>query len=64
VGSVTGIGGMVGAIGGVLTQVGVGYVVKWTNSYVPVFLTVGTAYLIALAIIHALAPKLAPAKLD
>ena len=64
VGSVTGIGGMVGASGGVLTQVGVGYVVKWTNSYVPVFLTVGTAYLIALAIIHALAPKLAPAKLD
>jgi ACS family hexuronate transporter-like MFS transporter len=64
VGSVTGIGGMVGAIGGVLTQVGVGYVVKWTNNYVPVFLTVGTAYLIALAVIHGLAPKLAPAKLD
>jgi ACS family hexuronate transporter-like MFS transporter len=64
VASVVGIGGMVGAIGGALTQVATGYVIKATNSYVPMFLIVGTAYLIALAIIHALSPKLAPANVD
>ena len=64
VGSVVGIGGMLGAVGGALTQVGTGYVVKATNSYVPMFLIVGTAYLVALAVIHALSPKLAPAKVD
>jgi ACS family hexuronate transporter-like MFS transporter len=64
IGSVVGIGGTVGAIGGVLTQVAAGYVVKATNSYTPLFLTAGTAYLVALAIIQALAPKLAPAKVD
>ncbi len=64
VGSVTGIGGMMGAIAGALTQVGVGYVVKATGGYSVAFLIAGTAYLIALAAIHALSPKLAPAKLD
>jgi len=64
VASVTGIGGMIGAIGGALSQSGVGYVVAKTGSYVSLFLIVGTAYLIALAIVHALSPKLAPAKID
>ncbi|MGA2328404.1 MAG: MFS transporter [Bryobacteraceae bacterium] len=68
VGSVTGIGGMVGAVGGLLTQTGIGYMVKLnkmsTNSYTPLFLIVGTAYLVALAIIHVMSPKLAPAKVD
>jgi ACS family hexuronate transporter-like MFS transporter len=64
VGSVTGIGGMVGAIGGALTQWGIGHAVKASGGYTGLFLTAGMAYLIALAIIHALSPKLAPAKLD
>jgi len=64
VASVVGIGGMIGAVGGALTQAGIGHVVAMTNSYVPLFLAAGTAYLIALGIIHLLSPKLAPAKVN
>jgi ACS family hexuronate transporter-like MFS transporter len=62
VGSVTGIGGTLGAIGGVLMMVATGYVVQLTHSYLPLFLYGGSAYLVALAIIQALSPKLSPAR--
>jgi ACS family hexuronate transporter-like MFS transporter len=64
VGSVVGIGGMAGAIGGMLIAKVVGYILQSTGSYVPIFLIAGSAYLVALAIIHLLAPKLEPAPLD
>ena len=64
VGSVIGIGGMSGAVGGVLLQLATGYIVKITNSYVPLFVTACLAYLLALIIIHAITPKLAPARID
>jgi ACS family hexuronate transporter-like MFS transporter len=64
VGSVIGIGGMSGAIGGVLLQVATGYIVKLTNSYVPLFVIACLAYLLALGIIHAITPRLAPARLE
>ena len=64
VGSVVGIGGFCGAAGGVLVQKAAGYVVTWTHSYFLMFMFAGTAYLIALAIMHLLSPKLAPAQLD
>lgn len=64
VGSVIGIGGMAGAIGGALLQVATGYVVKITNSYVPLFVIACLAYLLALVIIHAITPRLAPARID
>jgi MFS transporter, ACS family, hexuronate transporter len=64
VGSVVGIGGTVGAIGGVLVQLAAGYIVERTHSYLPLFLFAGSGYVIALAIIHGLSPKLAPAELD
>jgi MFS transporter, ACS family, hexuronate transporter len=63
VGSVVGIGGMAGAIGGMLIAKVVGYILQSTGSYVPIFLMAGSAYLFALAIIHLLAPKLEPAPL-
>jgi ACS family hexuronate transporter-like MFS transporter len=62
VGSVVGIGGMAGAIGGMLISKVVGYILQWTGSYVPIFIIAGSAYLIALLIIHLLAPKLEPAE--
>jgi hypothetical protein len=34
------------------------------NSYVPLFIVAGLAYLTALLVIQLLSPKLAPAKLD
>lgn len=64
VGSVIGIGGMSGAIGGVLLQLATGYIVKITNSYVSLFVTACLAYLVALIIIHAITPGLAPARID
>ena len=64
VGSVVGIGGMVGSLGGVLFQPLTGYIVKTTNSYIPLFVVAGLAYVVALVIVQALSPRLEPAKLD
>ncbi|HVT98512.1 MAG TPA: MFS transporter [Acidobacteriaceae bacterium] len=64
VASVIGIGGMAGAIGGVLMQLATGYIVKLTNSYVPLFVIACLAYVVALAIIHGITPKLAPARIE
>ena len=63
VGSVTGIGGMAGAVGGLLIAWVVGHVLQWTGSYMIPFLIAGAAYLVALGVIHALAPRLEPAKI-
>jgi ACS family hexuronate transporter-like MFS transporter len=64
VGSVVGIGGMAGAIGGMLISKIVGYILQSTGSYVPIFIIAGSAYLAAFAIITLLAPKLEPVPLD
>src|SRR6185437_4850935 len=64
VGSVIGIGGMAGALGGVLLQVATGYIVKLTNSYVPLFVIACLAYIVALLIIHGITPRLAPAQIE
>jgi MFS transporter, ACS family, hexuronate transporter len=58
VASVVGIGGMAGAIGGMLIADIVGHVLQKTGSYFVPFLMAGTAYLIALAVIHAIVPRL------
>jgi len=63
VGSVVGIGGMAGAIGGMLIAKIVGYVLQWTGSYKLPFLMAASAYLIALAIIQILSPRLSPSTL-
>jgi ACS family hexuronate transporter-like MFS transporter len=62
VGSVVGIGGMAGAIGGMVMAKIVGYVLQWTGSYKIPFLTAGSAYLLALALVHLLSPRLEPAR--
>jgi ACS family hexuronate transporter-like MFS transporter len=61
VGSVVGIGGMLGAVGGMIIAPLVGYILQTTGSYVPIFIIAASAYLVALLIIHLLAPKLEPA---
>jgi MFS transporter, ACS family, aldohexuronate transporter len=60
VGSVVGLGGMSGAIGGMLIAKVTGYVLQQTGSYLPVFLIAASAYLVALAILHVLAPRIEP----
>ena len=64
VGSVVGIGGMAGAIGGLCIASVVGHVLQWTGSYKVPFLIAGSAYLLALAVIHALVPRMEPAKIQ
>jgi ACS family hexuronate transporter-like MFS transporter len=63
VGFVVGMGGMAGAMGGMLVAKIVGYVLQWTGSYMIPFLMAGSAYLLALAFIQLLTPRLEPAKL-
>jgi len=58
VGSVVGFGTLLGTVGGMLISKMVGYILQSTGSYVPVFVLAGTAYLVALAFVQLLAPKL------
>src|SRR5262249_43653428 len=63
VGSVSGIGGMSGAVGGMLIAETVGHILQWTGSYRIPFFIAATTYLLALLVIHILSPKLAPAEI-
>jgi ACS family hexuronate transporter-like MFS transporter len=63
VGTVVGFGGMAGAVGGMGIAKVTGFILQKTGSYLPVFLIAGSAYLLALLIIHLLVPKLEPAVL-
>jgi ACS family hexuronate transporter-like MFS transporter len=58
VASVMGIAGMAGAVGGMLIAKIVGYVLQWTGSYMIPFFIAGSAYLVALAVIHMLTPRM------
>jgi MFS transporter, ACS family, hexuronate transporter len=62
VGTVVGIGGMAGAVGGMFIAMLVGAVLQATGSYVPIFILAGSAYLVALLFIQVLVPKLKPAE--
>lgn len=64
VGSVVGIAGMSGAIGGMFVATAVGYLLQATSSYVPLFIIAGFMYLAALLVIHLLAPRLTPASIE
>lgn len=64
VGSVVGIGGFGGAVGGMAIATFTGFVLEITHSYVPMFLIAGTVYLLALLIIHLLVPRMEPAVIE
>jgi len=63
VGSVIGFAGMSGAVGGMLIAKVTGYILQTTGSYLPIFIIAGTTYLVTLAIVHALSPRLEPVRL-
>lgn len=63
VASVVGFGTLLGTISGMFISKMVGYILQTTGSYVPVFVLAGTAYLIALGFVQALAPTLERAEL-
>ncbi|HTY95358.1 MAG TPA: MFS transporter [Steroidobacteraceae bacterium] len=58
VASVSGIGGMMGAVGGMLFSRFVGQVLQAGGSYRILFLIAGSVYLMALTVIHVLSPRL------
>lgn len=62
VGSVVGIGGTVGALGGMGMALFTGYILDSTGSYEILFAICASAYLVALAVVHMLSPKLEAAK--
>jgi ACS family hexuronate transporter-like MFS transporter len=64
VASVVGMGGFAGAVGGMLISTVIGLLLQATGSYVPVFMLAGSVYLIALGVVHALAPRLQPVQLQ
>ena len=64
VGTVVGFGGFMGGIGGILIAEFAGRVLNRDPSYyLPMFIVGGTLYLVALLVIHSLAPRLEPVRL-
>ena len=64
VGTVVGFGGFAGGVGGILIAEFAGRVLNRDPSYyLPMFIVGGTIYLVALAVVHTLAPRLEPARL-
>lgn len=63
VGSVVGIGGMAGSVGGMLLSLIVGEVLQRTGRYDALWVVAGSAYLVTWGLIHLLVPRLEPAKL-
>jgi MFS transporter, ACS family, hexuronate transporter len=64
VASVVGIGGFGGAVGGMFIATFAGWILQVSGSYFPMFIFAGSAYAIALLIIHLLVPGLERAKID
>jgi len=64
VGSVVGLGGFAGAVGGMLIAKITGYILQTTGSYIPIFFMAAFAYLVALLVIHILVPKMEPVRLE
>jgi ACS family hexuronate transporter-like MFS transporter len=63
VGSITGLGGTAGAVGGILMQLASGRIKEMTGSYLIMFIIAGSVYILSVVLIHGLVPELAPAEL-
>ena len=57
VGTVLGIGGSIGAVGGMLMSLFVGWILQTTHSYTLIFAIAAFTYLATFAVIHVLKPK-------
>lgn len=62
VGSVVGLGGFAGAVGGVLMSLFASNVLQAIGSYTPIFIFASLAYLLALLVVHLIVPSYAPVK--
>ncbi len=63
VGSVVGLGGLAGALGGMAMAKYAGWVLETLGSYTPIFIYASLAYLCALLVVHLITPRYAPAQL-
>ncbi|HEY0283026.1 MAG TPA: MFS transporter, partial [Rhizomicrobium sp.] len=63
VGSVSGIGGTAGAIGGIIMAQGVATALRGMGGYSSVFLVAGLIYFLAILVVHVISPRLERAKL-
>ena len=61
VGSVVGLGGLSGALGGMLMSKYAANVLQSIGSYTPIFVFASLAYLFALLVVHLIVPRYAPA---
>jgi ACS family hexuronate transporter-like MFS transporter len=61
-GSVLGMGGLAGAIGGMLMSAFASNVLQSLGSYTPIFIFASLAYLLALLVVHLIVPRYAPVK--
>ena len=59
-GSVVGIGGLAGAVGGMLMAKFAGAILETVGSYQPIFIVAACAYLLAVAVIHLIVPNYTP----
>jgi MFS transporter, ACS family, aldohexuronate transporter len=60
VGSVVGLGGAAGAVGGMCIAPVAGYILQFTHSYVPLFIIAGVMHPLAIILVHLIIPKIEP----
>ncbi|MBN2424877.1 MAG: MFS transporter [Calditrichaceae bacterium] len=58
VGSVVGLGGTFGSIGGMIIATATGFILEFTGSYLFIFIIAGSLYLLALLVINLLVPEI------
>ena len=63
VGSVVGLGGLSGALGGMAMSKYAGWVLQTLGSYTPIFIFASIAYLLALLVVHVIVPRYDPVQL-
>lgn len=63
VATIAGMGGMAGAIGGIMIAQATGWTLELTGSYWPIVIYAGLAYLLAATVIHLLVPRMEPARI-
>jgi ACS family hexuronate transporter-like MFS transporter len=60
VGSVVGLGGAAGALGGMIIAVVAGYVLQWFHTYVPLFIIASVMHPLAIGLVQLLVPRIKP----
>jgi len=58
VGSVVGLGGAAGAVGGMIIAPVAGYTLQWFHTFVPLFIIAGVMHPLAMIILHRLLPRI------